>query len=309
MLRAEHPTLEKLILDVISLDYHETLFAAAGHQMKPPARQRRKEQGQVSARGRGRHSDEGRRHLLQDRRPDLAGADSRSRCPAPPRIIALGSCASWGGMPSTPPNPTGSVGRRRSARSQDILSIPGCPSESLQLPCLRRSLPDLRQASAPRQPGPAAVRLQPPHPRELRAPPISTPAASRWSSATKATARVLPVQARLQRPRDLRQLLHRAVRRCGHAVLAGRHGPSCIGCSEKGIGFTKPIHALPTSRTSVRRLDTRASTRKQGTGLNSAGVRGGFRRRGRCLWARARCSPRSSARLKAARNSGENRQE
>ncbi|EXI71464.1 MAG: Hydrogenase-2 small chain precursor [Candidatus Accumulibacter sp. SK-11] len=32
MLRAEHRTLEKLILDVISLDYHETLFAAAGHQ-------------------------------------------------------------------------------------------------------------------------------------------------------------------------------------------------------------------------------------------------------------------------------------
>ena len=32
ILRAEHPTLEKLILDVISLDYHETLFAAAGHQ-------------------------------------------------------------------------------------------------------------------------------------------------------------------------------------------------------------------------------------------------------------------------------------
>lgn len=31
MLRAEHPTLERLILDVISLDYHETLFAAAGH--------------------------------------------------------------------------------------------------------------------------------------------------------------------------------------------------------------------------------------------------------------------------------------
>ena len=34
MLRAEHPTLEKLILDIISLDYHETLFAAAGHQIE-----------------------------------------------------------------------------------------------------------------------------------------------------------------------------------------------------------------------------------------------------------------------------------
>ena len=34
MLRAEHPTLEKLIFDIISLDYHETLFAAAGHQIE-----------------------------------------------------------------------------------------------------------------------------------------------------------------------------------------------------------------------------------------------------------------------------------
>ena len=32
LLRSTHPTFEKLILDVISLDYHETLSAAAGHQ-------------------------------------------------------------------------------------------------------------------------------------------------------------------------------------------------------------------------------------------------------------------------------------
>jgi len=38
MLRSEHPTLEKLILDVISLDYHETLFAAAGHQAEQARR-------------------------------------------------------------------------------------------------------------------------------------------------------------------------------------------------------------------------------------------------------------------------------
>ena len=37
-LRAEHPTLEKLILDIISLDYHETLFAAAGHQTEAAKR-------------------------------------------------------------------------------------------------------------------------------------------------------------------------------------------------------------------------------------------------------------------------------
>lgn len=32
LLRAYHPTVETLILDMISLDYHETLAAGAGHQ-------------------------------------------------------------------------------------------------------------------------------------------------------------------------------------------------------------------------------------------------------------------------------------
>ena len=32
LLRAYHPTLETLILDMISLDYHETLCSGAGHQ-------------------------------------------------------------------------------------------------------------------------------------------------------------------------------------------------------------------------------------------------------------------------------------
>jgi hydrogenase small subunit len=32
LLRTSHPALSELILDLVSLDYHETLFAAAGHQ-------------------------------------------------------------------------------------------------------------------------------------------------------------------------------------------------------------------------------------------------------------------------------------
>lgn len=32
LLRTSHPGLANLILDLISLDYHETLFAAAGRQ-------------------------------------------------------------------------------------------------------------------------------------------------------------------------------------------------------------------------------------------------------------------------------------
>ena len=37
LLRTAHPALSELILDLISLDYHETLSAAAGHQAEPGA--------------------------------------------------------------------------------------------------------------------------------------------------------------------------------------------------------------------------------------------------------------------------------
>lgn len=43
LLRANHPTIERLILDIISLDYHETLFAAAGHQAEAARRQAMKD--------------------------------------------------------------------------------------------------------------------------------------------------------------------------------------------------------------------------------------------------------------------------
>ena len=90
LLRAEHPTLDKLILDVISLDYHETLFAAAGHPKLwrlPPAPglpglpTRRSDaapgspgQGQPAARaaGGGRHRTPG----------TLPGGPPSPRCPA-----------------------------------------------------------------------------------------------------------------------------------------------------------------------------------------------------------------------------------
>src|SRR6188508_491342 len=39
LLRTSHPAVDDLILDLISLDYHETLFAAAGHQAEAVLKQ------------------------------------------------------------------------------------------------------------------------------------------------------------------------------------------------------------------------------------------------------------------------------
>lgn len=126
MLRAEHPTLEKLILDVISLDYHETLMAAAGHQ----AEKARKDamaankgkyvlvvEGAIPTKENGIYCKVG-----GDKAVDMVkecAADAAA-------VIAIGSCASWGGMPSTSPNPTGSSGVAE-VLGKIVVSIPGCP--------------------------------------------------------------------------------------------------------------------------------------------------------------------------------------
>lgn len=133
LLRAEHPTLEKLILDVISLDYHETLMVAAGHQAEA-ARKRAMEankgkyvlvvEGAIPTKENGIYCKVGG-HTAIDMLKECA-ADAAA-------VIAIGSCASWGGMPSTIPSlpgadssPTGSSGVAE-VLGKPVITIPGCP--------------------------------------------------------------------------------------------------------------------------------------------------------------------------------------
>ncbi len=48
-------------------------------------------------------------------------------------IIAIGSCASWGGIPSADPNPTGAVGAHEILKGKTVVSIPGCPANPYNL--------------------------------------------------------------------------------------------------------------------------------------------------------------------------------
>jgi hydrogenase small subunit len=126
MLRSEHPTIEKLILDIISLDYHETLFAAAGHQIeaaKQAAMAKNKGkyvlvvEGAIPTKENGIYCKVGGRTAMELVKEAAEGAAA---------VIAIGSCASWGGMPSTPPNPTGATGVGE-ILGKPVVTIPGCP--------------------------------------------------------------------------------------------------------------------------------------------------------------------------------------
>ncbi|MBI4754646.1 MAG: hydrogenase small subunit, partial [Betaproteobacteria bacterium] len=126
LLRAEHPTLERLILDVISLDYHETLFAAAGHQVEAARKSAMAAnkgkyllvvEGAIPTRENGIYCKVGGQTAIDLTRECAADAAA---------VIAIGSCASWGGMPSTDPNPTGASGVNKII-DKPVVTIPGCP--------------------------------------------------------------------------------------------------------------------------------------------------------------------------------------
>jgi hydrogenase small subunit len=128
LLRTTHPAVDDLILDLISLDYHETLFAAAGHQAEAALKQAMKAnagkyvcvvEGAIPTKENGIYCMIGGRTAI-----DIV-SDVASQAGA---IIAIGSCASWGGVPSADPNPTGAVGAHEVLNGKTVVNIPGCPA-------------------------------------------------------------------------------------------------------------------------------------------------------------------------------------
>ncbi|WP_213992269.1 hydrogenase 2 small subunit [Sodalis sp. dw_96] len=127
LLRATHPTLEHLLLNDISLEYHEVLSAAFGAQAEENKR-RAVEQyrgkyvlvvdGSIPLRDGGVYCMVAGRPIVEHIRECAKGAAA---------IIAIGSCAAWGGVPASGSNPTGAVSLQEALPGKTIINIPGCP--------------------------------------------------------------------------------------------------------------------------------------------------------------------------------------
>ncbi|WP_250870158.1 hydrogenase 2 small subunit [Hafnia paralvei] len=126
LLRATHPTIENLILNTISLEYHEVLSAAFGHQAeenKHNAMKRYKGKyvlvvdGSIPLKDGGVYCMVAGEPIVDHIR--RAAADAAA-------VIAIGSCAAWGGVPATGGNPTGAVSLEE-AIGKPVINIPGCP--------------------------------------------------------------------------------------------------------------------------------------------------------------------------------------
>jgi hydrogenase small subunit len=127
LLRTSHPDVADVILDLISLDYHETLMAAAGHQAEKSLHDAMTAhagsyilvvEGAIPTKEHGIYCQIGGRTAIE------MLEDVASKAGA---IISIGSCASWGGIPSADPNPTGATGVS-TVLGRTVVTIPGCPA-------------------------------------------------------------------------------------------------------------------------------------------------------------------------------------
>jgi len=125
--RSHKPTLESLIFDFVSLDYHHTLQAASGTAAE-------------SAREQAMEANKGQYILIVDGAiptkdggvySTIAGVTNLDMLQQVAKdaaaIIAVGTCATFGGLPKASPNPTGAVSVSDIITDKPIINIPGCP--------------------------------------------------------------------------------------------------------------------------------------------------------------------------------------
>ena len=275
MLISEHPAIDKLILDLVSLDYHETLFASAGYQAEAARKASMAAnkgkyllvvEGAVSVKDGGIYCKIGGRTAIE--MVNECAKDAAA-------VIALGSCASWGGMPSAQPNPTGCVGISEVWKGP-VVNIPGCPPNPYNFLSTvvhyitYGRLPDLDNQGRPKF---AYSRLI--HENCERRRSICRRV---WRCRTP--CRLVPLQVGLQGTGDLRQLPRCTVRRCRRGLLAGGHGPS-LHWLHRERGW------LCEAYSRFGRVEVRDPTGLLSAHCRRAGQRGERRvRRSTCWWRR-----------------------
>ncbi|HYF91274.1 MAG TPA: hydrogenase small subunit [Symbiobacteriaceae bacterium] len=126
LIRTAHPLATDLVLELISLDYQETIMAAAGHwaeQAAETTKQKHKGAYILCVEGSVPTVNEayctiGGRSAVDILRSDAEGAAA---------IIAYGNCSSWGCVQSAQPNPTGARGIAELLPGKTVIHVPGCP--------------------------------------------------------------------------------------------------------------------------------------------------------------------------------------
>ncbi len=126
-IRSSHPMVADILLDMVSLDYTETLMAASGFQAEQSLKNTMTKykgeyilcvEGSVPLAADGVYCMIGGKTSISILEEAAAGAKA---------IIAWGSCASNGCVQSAKPNPTQATPIHKIITGKPIIKVPGCP--------------------------------------------------------------------------------------------------------------------------------------------------------------------------------------
>jgi [NiFe] hydrogenase small subunit len=126
LLRSQYPHIDDLVLETLSIEYHETIMAAAGKQAEEQLHDAVKKyegkficvvEGAIATAFDGAYGRVGGRTFLEI---------AKEVCPKAAAVIAIGACANFGGVPAAAPNPGGYKGVG-DALGIKTVNIAGCP--------------------------------------------------------------------------------------------------------------------------------------------------------------------------------------
>ncbi len=126
-LRASRPSVADIVLDTLSVNYHETIMAPAGKAAEKSLLDTVEQfkgkylvvvEGSIPTKDNGIYCTIGGKTAL-----DIA----RRVCSNAAATITVGACAFYGGWPSAVPNPTGALGVKDVVPGITLINLPGCP--------------------------------------------------------------------------------------------------------------------------------------------------------------------------------------
>ena len=130
LLRSSAPTVDDLLFDVLSLEYHETLQACAGFDAD-----KQLEEAVEHFKGKYLLFVEGAIPMAMNGQYGTIGASGETfhdhlvrMSKDAAAVVAVGTCATFGGVPAAAPNPTGAVGVMDIVKGKPIINIPACPA-------------------------------------------------------------------------------------------------------------------------------------------------------------------------------------
>ena len=134
-IKSANPAIEDLIFDYISLDYHELLMSASGdfsETILEDIIKNNKNEYILIVEGAVPLAMDGK--FLRIGPKGQTGLELLQSCAKDAALVlAVGSCAFDGGVVAAIPNPTGAVGVAQALNRNDIINLPGCPTNPVNI--------------------------------------------------------------------------------------------------------------------------------------------------------------------------------